>query len=83
MLTYNIYILYISIYCIDIKIPAIFSMHMNISLHSILSKFIFTGSSNFKQNECFEIDHSEMNTDFDFEKNLALFDKLAVYEEMK
>ncbi|XP_002123787.2 enhancer of mRNA-decapping protein 3-like [Ciona intestinalis] len=32
--------------------------------------------------ECFNIDQSELDEDFDFEKNLALFDKQAVFDEV-
>nr|XP_002123787.1 enhancer of mRNA-decapping protein 3-like [Ciona intestinalis] len=32
--------------------------------------------------DCFNIDQSELDEDFDFEKNLALFDKQAVFDEV-
>lgn len=35
-----------------------------------------------REGDCFNIDDSELNEDFDFEKNLALFDKNAVYDEL-
>lgn len=34
------------------------------------------------QDDCFNVDCNEFTEDFDFEKNLALFDKQALYEEV-
>ncbi|CAK8698294.1 unnamed protein product [Clavelina lepadiformis] len=39
-------------------------------------------ASHRQQEDCFNIDESELNQDFDFEKNLALFDKQALYDEV-
>lgn len=49
--------------------------------------FLLKGNGRYRSNDhregdCFNIDDSELNEDFDFEKNLALFDKNAVYDEM-
>ena len=34
------------------------------------------------QDDCFNVDCNEFSEDFDFEKNLALFDKQALYDEV-
>jgi len=39
-------------------------------------------ANDHREGDCFNIDDSELHEDFDFEKNLALFDKHAVYDEM-
>lgn len=59
--------------------------HPNVSTQTrqLQEKWLKNGQMKNKDDECFGDDIEEIpDTDFDFEGNLALFDKAAVFEEI-